>query len=284
MIPVDQIELSEEFAFREKIDEETVERYAELWAEYKKEYDQFYKKKTGDEPQCPFPNIFVLKTGEEKYAVISGVHRLKSAQKVGLTEIFCVILTDRAEAVIQGLQDNREHGLQLTKDDCRKCILIARQEFGGQKSNREIARLIGCSHTYVNRVCQDSEVETSFHSKPKKGKKQEVTGDCEDIASAKEYPITESDRGVDELEEESVAESVPTGQEVQSLAPPPAEKPNDLLPQFKAWIASLPAADTQRVRLFQPLITALLSDAGFSDNNCRRDFAKWLAKEAQRYL
>ena len=135
--------------------------------EYKKEIDQYKKQKAGDEPkcpfpQCPFPNIFVLKTGEEKYAVISGVHRLKSAQKAGLTGIHCNVLTDREEAIKQGLQDNRQHGLQLSRGDLRKCILIAQKEFGGRLSKREIARLVGCSHAYLNSVFEENQLEGTF--------------------------------------------------------------------------------------------------------------------------
>ncbi len=162
LIPIDQIEVSEEFTFRESISQETVDRYADLLQEYMDNIAQYENSGEGEEPKYPFPSISVWKTEECRYIVVAGAHRLKAAVKVGQAEIHCIVHMNREAAIWAGLQDNRWHGLPLNKGDLRKCIEIALKEFDGQKSKREIANLLGCSHTYVNKVCE--KVETSFHS------------------------------------------------------------------------------------------------------------------------
>lgn len=205
LIPVCMIEQSEELSFREKTDQETIDRYSELWVEYKEE-----QAKTDEVLKPPFPPIAVFETGEEKYAVVAGVHRWKSAQKAEIAEILCIVLTDRKEAILRGARDNHKHGLRSSKGDLRQCIKVVKKEFG-EKSNREIAKLLGCSHTYVNRICNELEVETV--STPT----DQGTNESDDI-------IQESDEK--SLREEKGQAAMDTSPASQNVAPTPEDVGN----------------------------------------------------------
>lgn len=100
-----------------------------------------------------FPPVTVYYDGVERW-LADGFHRYFAAKKAGLTEIYETIeLGTKEDAIIHSLGVNGTHGLQRTNADKTKSVTTA---LGLKKlkdaSSRELARLCGVSHTFVEKV------------------------------------------------------------------------------------------------------------------------------------
>lgn len=116
---------------RDGIHDDVVEEYAEAMQE-----------------GATFPPIVVFHDGE-KYFPGDGFHRMKAAETLGLLDIEAEVRKGgRLDALWFALSANRAHGIRPTRADVRKAIGLALQEFP-DRSNREIARQIGCDHKTV---------------------------------------------------------------------------------------------------------------------------------------
>lgn len=97
-----------------------------------------------------FPPAVVFWDGK-KPILAAGFHRVEATLRTGKMEIFCRIKEGGfPEAIIEAIKSNREHGLPMTLADKRKAAtkLMSDKKYGGW-SNREIARLVGISHSTV---------------------------------------------------------------------------------------------------------------------------------------
>jgi len=156
MIALENLVLSNDYLFRVQDDADTIERYAEIISQYLEELA------AGKAVQFPFPPLDVLLENGE-YSVTSGRHRLQAAQKAGMTELPCIVLTDPVEAIQVGLKSNSQHGLPLNKQDKLRCIKIAVDLSNTHSlgwSTRKIGELVGCTHGYVASVIRNEGLRT----------------------------------------------------------------------------------------------------------------------------
>ena len=119
---------------RDSWDESTVDQYAEAMLE-----------------GAVFPPIIVYSDGEN-YFLADGFHRVLAAEKLGWREIDAEVRDGgRQDAIWYALAANKIHGLRMSRADVRQAIKRALQEFL-DRSNREIARQIGCGDQLVSEV------------------------------------------------------------------------------------------------------------------------------------
>lgn len=98
-----------------------------------------------------FPPVVVYCDGENYY-LADGFHRVLAAEKLEWREIDAdVRVGGRQDAIWYALAANKIHGLRLSRDDVRQAIKRALQEFP-DRSNREIARQIGCGDQLVSEM------------------------------------------------------------------------------------------------------------------------------------
>jgi hypothetical protein len=132
---------------RERMDESTVERYAEAIRE--------------NTDRWPFPPIQTVAT-----FVWDGWHRLEAAKRCGLKE---VPVNDHAKdlapednrfeaALVLACGANARHGLQRSASEARKAAITVIRLFPG-KSLRQLGEIAHVSHTYIAKLKQEFESE-----------------------------------------------------------------------------------------------------------------------------
>lgn len=128
------IDIDGETQNREKLNEETVNEYAEAIEGGEK-----------------FPPMTIYKDGSNNW-LVDGFHRYFAYKKAGITRIKCEVhngtLTD---ARIASLAVNTKHGLRRTNADKRKAVSRA-FELMPDSSERDIAKHCGVSHTLVSKL------------------------------------------------------------------------------------------------------------------------------------
>ena len=151
-IPLGQIRLTDKYRFRVRDDENTIEKYTVLCRQYLVD-----KAEDKESAEYPYDDPIVVLYENGVYHVIAGWHRFQAAQRAGMKEIRCIVLTDPAEAVQIGIGSNR-HGLPLNDDDKTHCIKMAVPALA--LSNRMIAKLVGCSSRHVDKVVEKYQLRT----------------------------------------------------------------------------------------------------------------------------
>jgi ParB-like chromosome segregation protein Spo0J len=122
---------------REALDEDTVQRYAELMAEGVK-----------------FPPVIVYRDADGVLWLAAGFHRRAAALRNGATEILAEIwVGTRREAILKGIESNARHGLPYSNADKRRAVevLLGDDEWQ-QWSDRAIARQVGVANSFVSKV------------------------------------------------------------------------------------------------------------------------------------
>lgn len=234
VIVLSKIIADDKYCFRVKVDDATVSAYAEIYAQY---LDDSTKLNAVEFPLGPI-HVFCEKG---KYYVVAGRHRLRAAEKAGLAEMPCIVLTDRKEAIRVGLTSNR-HGLALNAKDKAHCIRIAVVEFGSEMSNRAIADMIGCSDRYVGKIVNEEGLrEGSQFVKGLDGKTYKVEPKSEKPA-------------------EDTLSSDKTFQKVLSV------------------LRLSDVDDQQRVQPFVDIVKTIVND-GFKDDQYRQAFLQMLQEE-----
>jgi len=237
-IVLSQIVTDERYCFRVKDDSQKIADYAEL-------YEQYLDDSTKENAvEFPLGAIIVLREADDKFIVVAGRLRFLAAQKAGLAEMPCIVLTDPKEAIRVGLESNK-HGLALNSKDKALCIKIAVLEFGGEMSNRGIANLIGCSSRYVDKVVKEGNLRAGT---------QLVRG-----SDGKMYPV-ESEKPA-----ETQGDTTDTGQ----LDP---EK------SFAKVLSALKLADADDQRRVQSFVEVvkMMASKGFKDDQYRQEFVREL--------
>lgn len=149
----------------------TIERYTERWKEYRDgqvEF-QFSKKKEVIVPY-PFPPVLVAKmpmdqNGKE-YDLISGMHRVLSAEKAEMGTIKAKLVEGAPEELLKmAIAENRGHGLPFSPEDISCCVL-AYKKANPNVSIREIAKITGASKSTVGRILQRVEDAEKRLSRP----------------------------------------------------------------------------------------------------------------------
>lgn len=138
-IPISKIQMGDTQT-RVEIDLPTVSRYAELNAD-----------------GVVLPAVDIYEDQQGAYRVADGYHRIEAVLSCGGTEIEAnVHKGSRDDALWAALAANRTHGLPMSRDDKRHAVEMALRAFSG-KSNREIARQVGCGDQLVATVRQSLE-------------------------------------------------------------------------------------------------------------------------------
>ena len=134
IVAVSLLKLDERLQCRESVPEETIRAYEDGWRE-----------------KIEFPPVEAFEVDGELY-VTDGFCRVLSAQNVGKSKVPCLVRKGSwQDAVAAACGANSQHGLPRTNADKRKAATMAILEFG-DKPNREIARICGVSHTYIDNL------------------------------------------------------------------------------------------------------------------------------------
>ncbi len=134
LVAVSLLKLDERLQCRESVPEETIRAYEDGWRE-----------------KIEFPPVDAFEVEGELY-VTDGFCRVLSAQNVGKSKVPCLVRKGSwQDAVAAACGANSQHGLPRTNADKRKAATMAILEFG-DKPNREIARICGVSHTYIDNL------------------------------------------------------------------------------------------------------------------------------------
>ncbi len=134
LVAVSLLKLDERLQCRESVPEETIRAYEDRWRE-----------------KIEFPPVEAYEVEGELY-VTDGFCRVLSAQNVGKSKVPCLVRKGSwQDAVAAACCANSQHGLPRTNADKRKAATMAILEFG-DKPNREIARICGVSHTYIDNL------------------------------------------------------------------------------------------------------------------------------------
>lgn len=136
-IAIDEIVIDLTIQVRAKMDEATVERYAEAM-------------KDGDK----FPNIVVYaaKKDAETYLLSDGAHRLEAAKRIGLQTLRVEVhMGGRSDALRYALSANYSHGLHRSNEDKRHSVNLALTEWP-QLSSAQLAKICAVSDMLVNSI------------------------------------------------------------------------------------------------------------------------------------
>lgn len=130
---IDSLTIDKGFQIRAEIDNPTVQKYAELYAE-----------------NVQFPAVLVWETAGQRI-LIDGFHRVAAMQESGYVEADVKLFVGtKQEAMIAAAKSNNSHGRPMTGADLRSAIakLI---ECDRDMSNAMIAEAAGCSgHTVAS--------------------------------------------------------------------------------------------------------------------------------------
>jgi hypothetical protein len=251
MLLLDHIELSDDYKFRAQDDDATIESYADVLQQYCDDLED------GQSVKYPFPPIVVFRENDVHY-VISGRHRFQAAKRTGITEMACTILTDRVEAIQEGLKSNRQHGLRLNNADKAHCIKLALNETDW--SNRQVADLVGCSRQYVDKIAK----------KERPSSQDTVTG-----RDGKKYPSS--------VKRNEPVEDVEPVEDMPETAPPktPSNQNEPIIDTLKAAL-NLPVDTQTRSDALLDVFVTIVADC-FKNNQVRRAFLKTFQLESSEY-
>lgn len=134
-LPIEALILDPEIQPREKIDEPTVEEYAEVL-------------RSGGE----LPPVETCQDQDDRYWVWDGYHRTTAHQRAGRKAVPVRVRPgSRADAAWLALQANKAHGLKRSNADKRRAVRLA-LHLHPEHSDRRIASWVGVSQTFVNEM------------------------------------------------------------------------------------------------------------------------------------
>lgn len=137
-ISLSEIKLDRGTQIRVAVSEETVQRY----------FDVMEDGKSRDK----FPPILLFLDEAGDYWIADGFHRTTAAIRRKFKTIRAVVRQGtKADAIWEAAKANGRNGLQMGQSDIRRTVELIVAAWP-QKSNREIADAIGCSHMTVQRL------------------------------------------------------------------------------------------------------------------------------------
>ena len=145
-IPLAQIEIGAGTQARTRINNALAEEYAEAMRD-----------------GAFFPPVIVFSDDKKTY-LADGFHRVEAAMRCGFLDIDAIVEQGTArDALWYALGANKAHGLRMSRADVRRAIGMALQEFL-ERSNKEIARQIGCGDQLVREVRAELESNCVIHA------------------------------------------------------------------------------------------------------------------------
>lgn len=169
---------------REKINEEIIEEYSDAM-------------KCG----AQFPPVTVFFNSVEYY-LADGFHRFLACKSAGIDEITADIHEGtKRDAILHSFSVNSAHGLRRTNSDKRKSVVgMLTDDVWMEWTNRDIAKHVGVSHTYVNKLRDQLEDgESGNVSTP--NQKPVVSGNSGNVSRDNEENHEEFDPKEHELQE-----------------------------------------------------------------------------------
>lgn len=148
MIPLGDIVLDNDLQPRDGLDEETVERYADVMA-----------------GGTQMPDVVLFYDGRV-YWLADGWHRHEAARRLKRVSISAEVHRGtRHHALLYALSANTEHGLQRRPGDLRRAVELALGDADlSRESDRQIAQIVRCSNSYVSRVRRELAENLSVNS------------------------------------------------------------------------------------------------------------------------
>lgn len=116
-------------------------------------------------------------TIDGQFYVVDGFHRLEAQKKIGCTTVDAIIREgNKDDAHHAAIIANQTHGLPRTPEDKRMAVLRAiNDSVYGQKSDNEIARLLGVSQPFVSKIRAAKTPDRPLHKFTRRSlKKQEL--------------------------------------------------------------------------------------------------------------
>ena len=195
-LKLDDILLDDEYRIREKEDEATIAKYAELYR------DNEAALKCKEKPPHQMTLIVVwLDPNRGQYVLLGGFHRLEAARRAGLVEIrVSVVYGSPDEAFAVALKDNAKHGRPMSDGDKKYAIIKAFRRYDGAKGIREIAREVGCSASYASKI--NGELSGKKSSATPKDTDKQPEADTPRKSDSK--PTPDQAKSLDEIIAESI--------------------------------------------------------------------------------
>lgn len=250
-LAIDVLRIDADTQARVKISDETVEAYTEVLESAGKEW--------------PFGPVDVFHDGNEYY-VADGFHRTLAAARVKRASIPCRIHKGTAkDAKIFGMTANDTHGLRMTREDKRACVLWLLEQ--GGMTQEEIAAKAGVGHRTVKRIVAEKKGPMAHSSsktqgKASRGKKKRDADPFDEPVKTEEETDAETD---DETSDEG---SVTSGDS--------DEVPFEAAPETPAPAAKEKPGKTEKIDKPEKPIPG--KDPGEQERNLRKMFADHLAR------
>jgi len=151
LVPLSEITVNEETQIRVAVNEETVQKYYEIYAEDVADHRRL-------------PPIMLMQDEDGKYRIADGNHRVLAAKRLEMKEIEAYVRPGGIkEAIWKALFQNGKHGLPLNSKDLRRAIELA-LKYSPQCSCKLLSMTVGCSKSYVAKV--KNELSTSGQLQP----------------------------------------------------------------------------------------------------------------------
>ena len=123
------------------------------------DYAQHMRDCFEEQEDYPFPPVVLFKGDGSNYCIGNGWHRIHAAIEAGMTHIPAEVHTvsDPEDSAIEYSCGADGHSpVHKSARDKRKAVhMLLRLDRWKTKSNRSIARHVGCSHTFVNNIRKD---------------------------------------------------------------------------------------------------------------------------------
>lgn len=144
-IRIEAIDLARSPMVRAAIDRDTVDEYAESY-----------------QAQVKMPPVHVFQpNGKARYLLADGRHRLEALKKLGRNECLVEVHAGNEDACLMyALISNTTHGKRRSNEDKRLCVKLALAHWP-KKTQREIAELVGVSHTMVDKYVKEMSPQES---------------------------------------------------------------------------------------------------------------------------
>ena len=145
-----------------------------------------------------FPPIVVTPTENGDFSVISGFHRLKAYNEVGIKEIEAEILqANKFDLLKRAIEDNTKHGVRYTNEDKWQCVTLLLDEPESEKmSDNAIASIAGVSNHLVKKIRSTSQ-ESENNTKASLEKSNSIQTDKEKAPSLKDLNRVLSSKTID---------------------------------------------------------------------------------------
>lgn len=110
--------------------------------------------------ELPPPVVFKQSGEAGQYLLAAGFHRVQAYRKAGKTKVRCEVRTGgRRDAILFAAGSDLGHGLKRSNADKRRCVALLLEAFPDW-SNSRIAEAAGVSHTFVNNLRPELQLET----------------------------------------------------------------------------------------------------------------------------